>query len=77
MAFNTAAFEYIKESIKVLDSLRLSVEERLWLRKTCPWFGESYLEWLSHFKLDSDKEVRLDFRQIDNSDFGELDIAST
>jgi nicotinate phosphoribosyltransferase len=76
MRFNKAAYEYIKQSIKALDSLRLSVEERLWLRRTCPYFPQDYLEWLSHFKLDSDKEVKLAFKQEENSDFGELDIAS-
>lgn len=76
MKFNKAAYEYIKQSIKALDSLRLSVEERLWLRRTCPYFPEDYLDWLSHFRLHSDKEVIVAFKQEEDSDFGELDIAS-
>lgn len=76
MKFNKAAYEYIKQSIKALDSLHLSVEERLWLRRTCPYFPADYLEWLSHFKLNSDKEVKVAFKQEEDSEFGELDIAS-
>lgn len=76
MRFNKVAYEYIKQSIKALDSLRLSVEERLWLRRTCPYFPQDYLEWLSHFSLDSDREVKLAFKQEENGDYGELDIAS-
>jgi nicotinate phosphoribosyltransferase len=76
MRFNKAAFEHIQHSIKAMDSLRLSVEERLWLRRTCPYFPQDYLEWLSRFRLNSDKEVKLVFRQDEDSEFGDLDIAS-
>lgn len=76
MRFNKAAYDYIKQSIRALDSLRLSVEERLWLRRTCPYFPEGYLEWLSHFRFNSEKEVKVAFKQENGSEFGELDIAS-
>lgn len=76
MKFSKAAYDYIKQSIKALDSLHLSVEERLWLRRTCPYFPEEYLEWLSRFRLNSDKEVKVAFKQEEGSEYGELDIAS-
>jgi nicotinate phosphoribosyltransferase len=76
MRFNSEAFEYIKKAIKDMDQMRLTPEEKKWLRRTCPYFPADYLDWLLDFQLDSDKQVRIIFNKDDDSEFGELDIAS-
>jgi hypothetical protein len=76
MRFNRAAFKHIQDAIRDMDNMRLSNEEKLWLGRTCPYFPKEYLDWLMDFALDSEKEVRLLFQQDEDSDFGELDIAS-
>ena len=77
MKFNEAAYEYIKKAIKDMDNMRLTLEEKKWLRRTCPYFPPDYLDWLLDFKLDSEKQVRIIFNKDEDSEFGELDIAST
>lgn len=76
MRFNAAAYEYVRKAIKDMDDVRLTQEEKKWLRRTCPYFPNDYLDWLLDFKLDSDKQVRILFEKDPDSDFGDLDIAS-
>lgn len=76
MRFNEQAFQHIQEQIKQMDDMRLTEEERQWLQKTCPYFSEGYLKWLTEFRLDSAKEVKIAFKKDESSEFGELDIES-
>lgn len=76
MRFNQKAFDYIQQAIKSMDDMQLTPEEKGWLKMTCPYFPKDYLEYLSTFKLDSAKQVRLDWRRDPDSEFGELDIES-
>ena len=76
MRFNQKAFDYIQQAIKAMDDMQLTPEEKGWLKMTCPYFPKDYLEYLSTFKLDSAKQVRLDWRRDPDSEFGELDIES-
>lgn len=57
--------------------MQLTNEERLWLRKTCPYFPKEYLDWLMDFKLDSEKQVKLVFIEDDEGGYGDLDVTST
>lgn len=76
MRFNQAAFDYIVGEVKDMDNIRLSPEEKEWLKRTCPYFEQEYLDWLSEFRLDSQKQVKLDFHK-EESEFGSIDLTST
>lgn len=77
MRFNDAAFDFIQTSIRALDDVRLSQEEKTWLRKTCPYFPADYLDWLAELRLDSRNEVHLKLvKEAEGDEYGHLEIDS-
>lgn len=58
------------------DRLVLTQEERDWLRKTCPYFSEEYLEYLSNYRFDP-SQVHIKFiveRTEGDEEYGNIDI---
>lgn len=54
----------------------LTQEERDWLRKTCPYFSEEYLEYLSNYRFDP-SQVHIKFiveRTEGDEEYGNIDI---
>nr|WP_321401846.1 nicotinate phosphoribosyltransferase [uncultured Desulfobacter sp.] len=45
----------IKERVAQMAGLRLTREERVWLEKACPYFTQTYLDYLASFRFDPDQ----------------------
>ena len=50
-----------------LGNIRLSPEELRFLKNTCPYFNEPYLRFLSGFRLEPSKQVKLSFEPLKNA----------
>ncbi|EIM91066.1 nicotinate phosphoribosyltransferase [Stereum hirsutum FP-91666 SS1] len=71
----TCADEFAR-SVAHFDRLVLTQEERDWLRKTCPYFSEEYLEYLSNYRFDP-SQVHIKFiveRTEGDEEYGNIDI---
>lgn len=58
------------------DRLTLTQEERDWLKKTCPYFSDEYLEYLSNYRFDT-SQVHIKFtveRTEGDEEYGHIDI---
>lgn len=71
--------ESLAELYVGLGNIALSPAEQEYLRRTCPYFSTSYLEWLSDFRLKPSQHVKLafDFHNDSGSpsDKGDLKIS--
>nr|WP_319495229.1 nicotinate phosphoribosyltransferase [uncultured Desulfobacter sp.] len=45
----------IKERVAQMAGLHLTREERVWLEKACPYFTQTYLDYLASFRFDPDQ----------------------
>nr|ODN86950.1 nicotinate phosphoribosyltransferase [Cryptococcus depauperatus CBS 7841] len=61
MLFSKECFEWIRQRVNDLAKLHLSPSERKALQKSCPYFTESYLDYLSTMRLDPVSQVELSF----------------
>lgn len=61
----------LADSIIDLSKLKLTPEERKELSKACPYFSESYLDYLSNMQLDPVKQVKLTFISQGSNEKGE------
>ena len=72
-------FESLAEMYLELGNIALSPEEHEYLRRTCPYFSTSYLEWLSDFRLKPSEHVKLTFDfhndSGSSSDRGDLKVS--
>ena len=57
-----------------LSTLHLTPPERVALTKACPYFPDSYLDYLSNIHLDPDNQVKMAFHQKDHLGVGEISI---
>lgn len=62
-----------------LETLRLQPEERAFLERRCPYFPESYLDYLSNFRLRPDDQVKVEFvpngeKDADGTEWGGFDL---
>lgn len=73
MRLNEAAFAWLQEQVAKLQNVTLSMREQSFLRKHCPYFTEEYLDYLKNFRLQPEKQVKLDFRNVKDG-YGDLDI---
>lgn len=59
-----------------LEHVALTIEERAWLQEKCPYFSESYLDFLSSFRFRPTEQVSITF--VPNSDvepdLGQIEI---
>ena len=56
--FNTAFLQLFSERVAEMASLRLSTDEKEWLKNACPYLGVAYLEFLENYCYDASE---LDF----------------
>lgn len=56
------AFNWLQEQISKLANLRVTEEELEWLRKTCPYFGKEYLDFLAKFRFEPARHIVADFK---------------
>ncbi|KAK4686257.1 nicotinate phosphoribosyltransferase, partial [Tremellales sp. Uapishka_1] len=72
MLFSRTSFDWIQEQVNRMSSLRLTSEERVALAKACPYFPQSYLDYLSEISLDPQSQVALKF--LSKSTEGEIEL---
>lgn len=61
MRFTKECFDAIQARVNRLEELRLTDEERRRLKAACPYFPDSYLDFLASIRLDPRKQVTLEF----------------
>jgi nicotinate phosphoribosyltransferase len=66
--------ERSSHGVAELSTLSLTLEERSWLEKTCPFFSRSYLDFLSALRLDPATQVEATFVPSPESGDGMGDI---
>ena len=71
--FSRSAFDWLQLQIDRLDQIKLSSDEESWLRKTCRYLPEAYLQYLKGFKLQPHKHIKLTFNPQVNTN-GETDV---
>jgi nicotinate phosphoribosyltransferase len=65
MKLNRAAFNWLQTQVNKLGNIRITGEEIEWLRKTCPYLSEQYLDFLKDFYLKPDQQLKLTFSAND------------
>ena len=61
MKFSRKAYEWLSAQIAKLADIRLHADELAFLRRTCPYLNEPYLQYLSSLRLDPAHQVTLSF----------------
>ncbi|KAL8942999.1 MAG: hypothetical protein Q9211_001148 [Gyalolechia sp. 1 TL-2023] len=61
MPLNRAAFQWLRDQIEKLANVSLTPEELSYLQATCPYFNQTYLRFLTSFRLQPSKQVRATF----------------
>ncbi|KAL1412964.1 nicotinate phosphoribosyltransferase [Vanrija albida] len=61
MRFTRECFDWIQAGVNRLGELRLKPEERKRLQEACPYFPDSYLDFLTNIRLTPKEQVRLTF----------------
>ena len=78
MRLSRAAYHWIDAQIKKLENLSLSPDEITFLRSRCPYFSEEYLQFLSTFRFEPSKQVKIAFNPVEDTghpdDRGELHL---
>ncbi|KAK3057820.1 nicotinate phosphoribosyltransferase [Extremus antarcticus] len=75
MKLTRAAYNWLKDQIHKLSSTSVSDEEITWLKKTCPYLCQEYLDFLKKFRLKPVEQVKLSFEP--ESDCGDDAAAGT
>ncbi|CAK9785029.1 putative nicotinate phosphoribosyltransferase [Cutaneotrichosporon oleaginosum] len=66
MRFTRECFDWIQARVNHLGTLRLTAEERRRLAAACPYFPESYLDFLANLTLHPAEQVKLRFHPHDD-----------
>ena len=77
MRLNREAFAWLKEQVRKLGNIRLDQQELQYLRKHCPYLGLKFLDYLQNFSLRPEEQVHLKFIQVDDSQYGDVDMTVT
>ncbi|GFZ45330.1 NAPRTase [Saitozyma sp. JCM 24511] len=77
MLFSKESFEWIKEHVMRLSTVRLQQFEREGLAKACPYFPDSYLDFLSGLVLNPEEQVEMTFHPTEQNDWGTIQCAIT
>lgn len=68
MQLSKGAFNWLQSQISKLGNISVSDEEITWLKKTCPYLTEQYLDYLKGFHLRPSQHVKLSFTATDSDD---------
>ncbi len=68
MKLTREAYIWLDDQIEGLGKIRVTDNEIEWLRKTCPYLSEAYLDYLREFQLRPREQVVLEFRNSGLSD---------
>ncbi|KIV95383.1 nicotinate phosphoribosyltransferase [Exophiala mesophila] len=76
MRLNKTAFNWLKTQIEKLGNIRLTQQELEFLRSSCPFLRDDYLNYLQFFRLRPAEQIKLTFQPVDE-EFGDLDVVIT
>ncbi|KAF2007330.1 nicotinate phosphoribosyltransferase [Amniculicola lignicola CBS 123094] len=75
---NRAAYKWLQVQVDKLEHVTVTDDELQFLRSTCPYLSEQYLQFLSTFRLQPSKQLKLVFAPIEDSgqdsDIGDFSI---
>ncbi|GBE88430.1 nicotinate phosphoribosyltransferase [Sparassis latifolia] len=75
--FTRECIQQFQLSISKFGDLQLSDSERVWLKATCPYFTDNYLDFLSAYRFKVD-QVQVHFIPLpDDAAFGHLEIEAS
>lgn len=67
--FSRTCFGRIQRAVASLASVKLTLEERQWLERTCPYLKPAYLDWLlNEFEFKPSQQVDLSFEPVQDGD---------
>ncbi|KAJ5144677.1 nicotinate phosphoribosyltransferase [Penicillium atrosanguineum] len=77
MKLRRGAYKWLLQQMEKLSNIRVTSEERDWLRKKCPYLNEAYLTFLETFQLKPSEQIEIKFTptQDTGSDDDEGDVA--
>lgn len=61
MKLTKGAFDWLKAQVEKLANVTVTKEEVEWLKKTCPYFSQDYLDFLQGFHLRPEEHIKLSF----------------
>ncbi|KAI4116639.1 MAG: hypothetical protein LQ345_002984 [Seirophora villosa] len=64
MRLNRAAFQWLQEQISKLANISVTREELDYLKKTCTFFNDAYLRFLTSFRLQPSDQIRVAFTPL-------------
>ncbi|KAF1913864.1 Quinolinate phosphoribosyl transferase [Ampelomyces quisqualis] len=64
---NRAAFNWLQAQVEKLENIRVTQDELSFLEKKCPYLNAQYLHFLSTFRLQPSKQLKLLFNPIDDT----------
>ncbi|KAL8732101.1 MAG: hypothetical protein Q9181_004079 [Wetmoreana brouardii] len=67
MRLSRAAYQWLQEQIDKLANVSLTYEELEYLKNTCTYFNDTYLQFLHSFRLRPSKHVRATFTPLNNT----------
>lgn len=62
-----AAFRWLQAQVDKLENIQVSTDELNFLKNTCPYLNDQYLHFLSTFRLQPSKQLKLSFIPTDGS----------
>ncbi|KAH0543112.1 hypothetical protein FGG08_002538 [Glutinoglossum americanum] len=65
LKFSRAAFLWLEAQIGKLGNITISSDELEFLRKSCPYLGQEYIDYLSTFQLDPSQQITLSFHPVE------------
>ncbi|RPB21061.1 nicotinate phosphoribosyltransferase [Terfezia boudieri ATCC MYA-4762] len=68
-----SGYEWLKRQVSNLGSITVTEGELGFLRRKCPYFPESFLEYLKNFRLKPNQEVKLEFHPVPSPREGDED----
>ncbi|KAL8696198.1 MAG: hypothetical protein Q9224_002921 [Gallowayella concinna] len=67
MRLSRAAFEWLQEQINKLANVSLTSAELDFLKTTCTYFNDTYLRFLTYFRFQPSKQVRITFTPLNHT----------
>jgi nicotinate phosphoribosyltransferase len=81
MKFTRSGFSWLERQVDRLGNIVLSPEELEFLKKSCVYLSEEYLNFLSTFRLYPSKQIHLSFHPTNDTgsedDVGDIDLHTT
>lgn len=80
MRLSRGACQWLEAQIEQLGNIALSTEELRYLKTSCPYFTDEYLQFLSSFRLHPSEQVKVTFHPVEDTgqqtDRGDVQIES-